>query len=109
MPFVRSVRPGEAEAIELAGLDSFQPHMPDIARLVADSIEKNTACGRGIVDAVEEVDARAGSMAAENRKIDTVISGAGPEGKRDAGPDGLNLAETQQPLHFVELIVSVFA
>jgi hypothetical protein len=109
VPFMRSVRPGEAEAVELAGPDSFQPHMPDIARLVADSIEKDTATRRGIVDAVEEVDAGACSMAAENGKIDAVVSGAGPQGKRDAGTDGLNLAETQQPLHFVELLISVFA
>jgi hypothetical protein len=83
--------------------------MPDIAGFVAQSIQKDTASRHGIVDAVEEVDAGAGGMPAENRKIDAVVSGAGPQGKRKAGTDSLDLAEIQQSIHFVELLISVFA
>ena len=45
LTFMRRVRSGETESVELAGVDPFQPDVPDIAGLVACRIKENTARG----------------------------------------------------------------
>jgi hypothetical protein len=93
VPFMWSEGPKEPKSIELAGLDSFQPYVPDIAGPVPAGVEENASSWHGILDVVKEVEADAGSVAAEDRKVDASASRGCSQGKRYTGADRLDFAE----------------
>ena len=81
MPFVGSVRSGNAIPVELAGPDSLHPDVPDVAGLVPGRVEDDAPGRHGILGMVEEVEADAGGVAAEDREVDAVAPQVRPKGK----------------------------
>ena len=106
MPVVGRVGSSKAKAIELAGLDPFEPDVPDVARPVSCRIENDAPGRRGVFGAVEEVETDARRVPAEDREVDTVGSQVGAERQRSARSDRLNLAQREQTLQLVKLLVA---
>ena len=92
----------ETESIKLAGHDPFQPNVPDIACPVPNRVEEHTSSRHRILDVVKKVDADAGGMAAEDRKIDAVASCGRSKWKGHTRSDRLDFAKAQQTLKFIE-------
>ena len=104
MPLVGSVRSGDAKPVELAGPDPFQPHVPDVAGLVPGGVEDDAPGRHGILGVVEEVEADADGVPAEDREIDAVAPCVRARGEGHARADGLDLAQAQQPLQLGQLL-----
>ena len=98
------VRSGDAKAIELPRPNPFEPNVPDVTRLVSRRVEDDGAGRRGVLGTVEQVEADAGRVPAEDGEVDAVTSHVSPERKRRAGADGLNLAQLEQTFELVELV-----
>ena len=78
--------------------------MPDIAGLVPGRIEDDAPDRRGILRVVEEVKADADGVPAEERKVDAIAPWVRPKGQWHARTDGLDLAQTHQPLELGQLL-----
>jgi hypothetical protein len=81
--------------------------MPDIPGLVPGRVQNDGPGWLGVSAVVEQVEADAGRMAAEDGEVDARTPAMGAEGKWDAGPDGLDLALAQQPFQLCQLLTSV--
>ena len=104
VPFAGSVRSGDAKPVELARLDPLQPHVPDIAGLVPGRVEDDAPGRHGILGVVEEVEADASGVPAEDREVDAIAPQVRPKGKGHARADGLDFAQAQQPLQLGQLL-----
>jgi hypothetical protein len=78
--------------------------MPDVTRLVSGGIEQDASCRHGILGMIEEIKANAGSVPAENRKVHSIAPRTRPKRYGHTRTNGLDFAETQQPLQLVELL-----
>ena len=77
--------------------------MPDVAGLVLRGVEDDAAGRCRVLRTVEEIEADARRVPTEDGEVCPVPSQVGAEGKRNTGPDRLNLAQREQTLEFVEL------
>ena len=91
MPVMGRVRSGDAKAIELPGPNPFEPDVPDVARLVPRRVEDDAAGWRGVLGTIEQVEANASRVPAEDGEVDAVSSHVSAERQRTARSDGLHL------------------
>ena len=104
MPLMWRVRPGDAKAVKLPGTDPFEPDVPDIARFVPRWVEDDGARRRIVFGTIEQVEADARCVPAEDGEVDAVPSHVRSKGNRRTRSDGLNLTQLEQPFQFVELL-----
>ena len=102
VPLVGRVRSRDAKPVELARGDAGQPHVPDVAGLVAGGIEDDAPRRHGVVGVGEEVEADAGRVPAEDGEVDAVSSRTRSEREGHARADGLHFAQTQQPFQLCQ-------
>src|SRR5262249_13979219 len=74
VPFVRCVWAGKTKAIELPGLDSLDPHVPDVAGFVVLRAEYDAARRLAVVGTIKKVETDAGCVPAEDCKVHAIAS-----------------------------------
>ncbi len=82
--FVGLVRAVHAVAVELAGEDAFDPHVPHVARAVARGIQIDRPHRRRVRGMVEKLQPDAARVAAEEREVDAALGFTGSQRERIA-------------------------